>query len=157
MRLSIEIRETAFDPEAQARAFRQEAVGEAGAVASFLGLVRGAEGEELELTHYPGMTHTVIAGFAHEAQARFGVAAIAIIHRVGRMGPGEPIVQVLAASAHRRDALAAVDFLMDFLKSQAPFWKREHKEGAARWIEPTAQDHDDLARWKRAQDGASNP
>ena len=153
MSVSIDISVEPFDPEARARAFREGVSGQVGAVAGFVGLVRGTSSEQLELTHYPAMTQRVITGFAEEARTRFSLQAVAILHRVGLMAPGEPIVQVMTASAHRRDALAAVDFLMDLLKSQAPFWKREHKDGASRWIEPTETDHADLARWRWAQDG----
>lgn len=122
---------------------------ETGAVASFTGLARAERGQALalELEAYPGFTDTAIADFAEQAKARFGLQDYRIVHRVGRVAPGEAIVFVATAAAHRRAAFEACDFLMDYLKSRAPFWKKEHGPDGGRWIEPTARDRTDAQRW----------
>lgn len=119
-----------------------------GGVATFVGEVRADEGvEALELTHYEPLTLAGMHELADAAFERFELMGLLLAHRVGTMRPGEPIVCVSAAAIHRRDAIQAVDFAMDHLKSDAWFWKRELREGAWHWIEPRAQDHADLARW----------
>jgi molybdopterin synthase catalytic subunit len=137
-----------FDPGAALSAF---CAGRSatGAVASFVGLARGEPGAPvaLELEAYEGFTQAQIARLAENAIARFALHEVQIIHRIGPIGPGEAIVLVLTAAAHRRAAFEACDFLMDYLKSQAPFWKKEPGPDGARWIEPTAGDLADLARW----------
>lgn len=122
---------------------------ETGAVASFVGLARAEHGQTtvLELEAYPGFTDAAIADFAEEAKARFGLHDYRIVHRIGRIAPGEAIVFVATAAGHRRAAFEACDFLMDWLKSRAPFWKKEHGPDGDRWIEPTAQDRTDAERW----------
>lgn len=137
-----------FDPGALVSAFCQGRE-EVGAVATFTGLARAEGGETaiLELEAYPGFTEAQIGKIADEARARFGLIDLAILHRVGRIAPGEAIVFVATAATHRREAFEACDFLMDYLKSKAPFWKKEHGPAGARWIEPRAQDRADLARW----------
>ena len=122
---------------------------ETGAVASFTGLARAEKGAALalELEAYPGFTDTAIAAFADDAKERFGLQDYAIVHRVGRIAPGGGIVFVATAAIHRRAAFEACDFLMDYLKSRAPFWKKEHGPDGGRWIEPTAQDRTDAQRW----------
>lgn len=126
-----------------------------GAVASFTGLCRaeshGAPVEALELDCYPALAEPALAAHAAQAMARFDLANVLVMHRYGRILPGEAIVFVAAASAHRRAAFDAVDFLMDRLKTDAPFWKKEHGPDGARWIEPRAQDHTDAARWSRQE------
>ena len=139
-----------FDPGALLSAFcrgRQEV----GAVASFTGLARaeGGEAAALELEAYPGFTEREIGKTADHARVRFGLEDVEILHRVGRIAPGDAIVFVAAAARHRRAAFEACDFLMDYLKSRAPFWKKEHGPDGARWIAPTAQDHADLNRWEK--------
>ena len=120
-----------------------------GGVCTFVGEVRGADGvEALELSHYEPLTLPGMHELADSAFARFDLMGLLMVHRTGRMRPGEPIVCVSAAAAHRRDAIDAVDFCMDHLKSAAWFWKRELRHGEWRWIEPRAEDHSDLARWK---------
>lgn len=122
---------------------------ELGAVCSFVGEVRGEGGvESLELTHYEPLTLPGMHELADRAFARFDLMGLLMAHRVGVLRPREPIVCVSAAAAHRRDAIDAVDFCMDHLKSAAWFWKREKRGGGWRWIEPRAEDHADLARWK---------
>lgn len=119
-----------------------------GGVCTFVGEVRSGEGvEALELSHYEPLTLPGMHDLADKAHERFELMGLLMVHRVGRMMPGEPIVCVSAAARHRRDAINAVDFCMDHLKSAAWFWKRELRAGEWQWIEPRAEDHDDLARW----------
>lgn len=122
---------------------------ETGAVATFTGLARGENGSTtiLELEAYPGFTEAEIAKIADRARERFGLHDLMIQHRVGKIGPGEPIVFVATAAGHRRAAFEACDFLMDYLKSRAPFWKKEYGPQGTRWVEPTSQDHRDRDRW----------
>ena len=136
-----------FDPEAEHKAFR-DTVGGTGAIVAFTGLVRG-DGEDLTLTlsHYPDFTESQILGIAKQAERRWPLAGWRILHRVGTMKAEEPIVFVATASRHRRDAFEAADFLMDYLKSEAAFWKSEKVDGKTRWIEPRSQDIDDKKRW----------
>lgn len=120
----------------------------AGAIASFTGLVREDTGTEiLSLSHYPGFTESQIKLIADQAMCRWPLLGYAIYHRVGDMAVGEPIVFVATASAHRRAAFEACDFLMDYLKSEAPFWKQEQSRGSAQWIEPKQSDLSDKKRW----------
>ncbi len=122
---------------------------EAGGVVSFTGQVRtGDSVEALELRHYGPLTLPSMAALASVARDRWVLAGLLIIHRTGEMAPGEPIVLVAAAARHRRDAFAAADFVMDHLKSESWFWKREKRAGAWQWIEPRPDDFADLARWK---------
>ncbi len=122
---------------------------ESGAVASFVGIARGERGSAtaLELEAYPGFTEAEIGKMVAAAIERFSLHDALVIHRHGPIAPGEPIVLVATASAHRREAFEACDYLMDYLKSRAPFWKKEHGPAGARWVEPTARDLDDIARW----------
>lgn len=139
-----------FDPGALLTAFTAERR-ETGAVATFTGLARAEAGQAqiLELEAYPGFTEGQIGLIADEARTRFALHDLTVVHRVGRISPGEAIVFVATAASHRRAAFEACDFLMDYLKSRAPFWKKEHGPGGTRWIEPTAQDHADRERWGR--------
>ena len=125
---------------------------ESGAVASFVGIARGEGGRAtaLELQAYPGFTETEIGKMVETAVARWGLHDVLVIHRHGAIAPGEPIVMVATAASHRREAFEACDFLMDYLKSRAPFWKKEHGPAGARWVEPTARDLGDIARWDDA-------
>jgi molybdopterin synthase catalytic subunit len=145
----IRLLDQAFDPGALLSGFCQGRA-EVGAVASFTGIARAEAGATtiLELEAYPGFTEAEIGKIAEQARARFGLADLLILHRVGKIVPGEPIVFVATAAAHRREAFEACDFLMDYLKSRAPFWKKEHGPAGERWIEPRAEDHADLARWE---------
>ena len=144
----IRLTDQAFDPGGELNAFSAGRLG-SGAVASFLGLARGGPDQSvaLELEAYPGFTETRIAEFVRAAVERFALTDAAVIHRVGPIAPGEPIVLVLTAAPHRRAAFLACDYLMDYLKSRAPLWKKEHGPAGARWVEPTAGDASDLARW----------
>ena len=120
-----------------------------GAVVSFTGIARGEAGAvtALELEAYPGFTDVEIGRIAEAASARFSLHDLLIVHRTGKIAPGEAIVFVATAAGHRREAFEAADHLMDYLKSRAPFWKKEHGPAGARWIEPTDRDHADAARW----------
>ena len=144
----IRLTEAAFDPGALLTEFSQGRI-ETGAVATFTGLARAERGatQVLELEAYPGFTEAEITRIADEARRRWELHDLAILHRVGKIGPGEPIVFVATAAGHRRAAFEACDFLMDYLKSRAPFWKKEHGPDGERWIEPTPQDHSDRERW----------
>jgi molybdopterin synthase catalytic subunit len=148
----IKLQEEAFDPGVLLSGFCHGRA-EVGAVASFTGLARAEAGATtvLELEAYPGFTETEIAKIAEVARERFGLMDLLIVHRVGKIAPGEPIVFVAAASSHRRAAFQGCDFLMDYLKSRAPFWKKEHGPDGARWIEPRAEDHADIARWDESR------
>ncbi|HXR59053.1 MAG TPA: molybdopterin synthase catalytic subunit MoaE [Burkholderiales bacterium] len=117
-----------------------------GAVASFIGQVREVA---MTLEHYPGMTEKALKAIVDEARSRWNVIDCTVIHRYGELKPADPIVLVVVASAHRGDAFAACEFLMDYLKTRAPFWKKEETAEGARWVE--AKSSDDLAaeRWKR--------
>jgi molybdopterin synthase catalytic subunit len=116
-----------------------------GAVASFVGLVRDVE---MTLEHYPGMTERAIAKIVEEAQARWQVMNCTVIHRYGALKPNDQIVLVAVASAHRGDAFAACEFIMDYLKTQAPFWKKEQTADGTRWVEAKAVDDEAVERWK---------
>ena len=146
--MSIRLTDQPFDPGAMLTDFTRGRT-ETGAVATFTGIARAEKGATavLELEAYPGFTEAEIRRIAEQARSRFGLDDFAILHRVGKIAPGEPIVFVATAAGHRRAAFEACDFLMDYLKSKAPFWKKEHGPDGERWIEPTAQDHADRARW----------
>jgi molybdopterin synthase catalytic subunit len=118
-----------------------------GAVASFVGVVREVP---MTLEHYPGMTENSIRKIVEEAGTRWQVMDYSVIHRYGALQPGEQIVLVAVASAHRGDAFAACEFIMDYLKTQAPFWKKEHRPDCARWVEARASDDQAAERWQGA-------
>jgi molybdopterin synthase catalytic subunit len=145
---SISLTDRPFEPGALLTTFCAGR-DETGAVASFVGLARAEQGQAtaLELEAYPGFTDAAIAAFAEEAKTRFGLHDYRVVHRTGRVAPGEAIVFVATAAGHRRAAFEACDFLMDYLKSRAPFWKKEHRPDGERWIEPTARDRTDAERW----------
>lgn len=121
-----------------------------GAVASFLGVVRddGQGLVALSLEHYPGMTERALAHILARAKTRWPILDATIIHRVGRLALGEPIVLVAVAAVHRGEAFAACEFIMDYLKTEAPFWKQEHTESGARWVEARASDAAAAERWR---------
>lgn len=140
-----------IDPQAEFAAFLEE-LQEEGAVVSFLGIARprdrdGTRVERLFLDHHPRLTQASLDEIAQAAAARFGVTAVRVAHRCGEIAPGEPIVWVAAASLHRRAAFEAADYLMDRLKTDAVFWKREDGADGSRWIEPTEADRATRARW----------
>jgi molybdopterin synthase catalytic subunit len=132
-----------------------------GAVASFIGTVRdrngGRAGEvsAMELEHYPGMTEKSIEAMIDAALARFDIRAARVVHRVGPLQPGDQIVLVAVSSAHRGQAFQACEFLMDYLKTQAPFWKKETTAEGARWVDARVADDAALARWGIAADNAA--
>lgn len=126
-----------------------------GAVANLIGIARGrsAWGEEITglfLDHHPRLTQASLEEIASDAGRRFAISDALIVHRCGAIAPGEPIVLAAAAAAHRRAALTAVDYMMDRLKNEALFWKREDGPGGSVWIEPTDQDREDLSRWSES-------
>jgi molybdopterin synthase catalytic subunit len=144
------VQEAPFDLGAEA-ARLQQGREDVGGLASFLGICRGDGGlVAMELEHYPGMTERALTGIAAEACARWPLTGCTVIHRHGRLVPGDPIVLVLTASAHRVAALESCAFLIDWLKTRAPFWKREEfAGGAARWVEAKAEDDAAADRWAR--------
>lgn len=147
--VEINVSDTAFDAEIESANFRNKN-SRAGAIVTFLGQVRD-ENETvtaLKLDHYPGFTEQSINTIAQNAINRWELNAIKICHRVGELSPGETIVFVATAAAHRRAAFEAADYLMDYLKSEAPFWKQEITASGSRWIEPREQDIKDKARWR---------
>ncbi|MFG6440294.1 molybdenum cofactor biosynthesis protein MoaE [Roseateles sp. LKC17W] len=133
--------------------------GGVGAVVAFVGTVRehssGAAVSEMELEHYPGMTEAAIEAMVDEALARFDILGARVIHRVGRLLAREQIVLVLVSSAHRGQAFQACEFLMDYLKTQAPFWKKEHTPDGAHWVDARVADDEALARWGIAAGNAA--
>jgi molybdopterin synthase catalytic subunit len=124
-----------------------------GAVVTFSGICRGGEGSDpttaLTLEHYPGMAEAEIGRHADEAMTRWPLTGVTIIHRTGRILPGENIMVVLTASAHRQAAFQAAEFLMDYLKAHAPFWKREETAGGTDWVAAKTDDDDAAARWDK--------
>jgi molybdopterin synthase catalytic subunit len=122
-----------------------------GAVASFIGYVRGGDGlTALTLEHYPGMTEREIARIAAEAAARWILTGVTIIHRIGRLQVGERIVLVAVASSHRSAAFEACEFLMDYLKTRAPFWKQEERGGTIGWVDARESDDAAAERWHKS-------
>lgn len=144
----ITLTQEAFDPGAALTAFSAGRT-ESGAVASFVGLARGEAGRAtaLELEAWPEFTEQEIGKIVDTASRRFSLHDAAVIHRLGEIAPGEAIVMVMTAAAHRREAFEGCDFLMDYLKSRAPLWKKEHGPAGPRWIEPSARDLADAERW----------
>ena len=153
--MRVAVQSAAFDPGAELSAFSAGVEG-AGAVVSFTGLVRDEGGtlSAMEIEHYPGMTEKAIAGMVEEAVRRWSLADALVIHRHGRLSPGEAIMMVATAAPHRGDAFASAEFLMDYLKTQAPFWKKETTPQGARWVDARVQDDAALARWGIASSNA---
>jgi len=137
----IRVQQDDFDPGAEFERLRGNLQGSAGAVVSFIGLVRdlneGADITGMTLEHYPGMTEKALAAIAAEATARWKLIDAIIIHRIGPLAPNDRIVLVIAASAHRKDAFHACEFMIDALKTKAPFWKKETGSRGSRWITTT--------------------
>ena len=144
------MQEAAFDVAAETSALTAGRT-DVGGVASFLGVCRADDGlAAMVLEHYPGMTEAAIARIAAEAERRWTLTGCTVVHRVGRMLPGDPIVLVLTASPHRAAALESCAFLIDWLKTRAPFWKREEfADGGTRWVEAKAEDDQAAARWQQ--------
>lgn len=148
--ISIRVQPEDFDPGVEIAALHAGR-NDIGAVASFTGLVRADEGlESMTLEHYPAMTERALQAIATEADARWPLQAGIIIHRHGCLLPGERIVLVAVASPHRAAAFEACAFLMDWLKTKAPFWKREQSGGTSRWLEAKAEDDIATNRWRQA-------
>lgn len=141
-----------FDVSAEVAALTS-AKGNVGAVVTFIGLCRDEDGRlaALELQHYPGMAEAEISRIAKQALDRWPLTGLTVIHRHGKLEPGANIVLVVAASRHRRAAFEAADYLMDFLKTRAPFWKKEHLlgDGEGHWVEAKCEDDADAARWQK--------
>jgi molybdopterin synthase catalytic subunit len=150
---TIRIQQADFDVAQEIAALSKDRT-DIGAVVSFSGICRGSEQGEpiaaLTLEHYPGMAEAEIGRHADEALSRWPLQGLTIIHRFGRIAPGENIVLVVTASSHRQAAFEAAEFLMDYLKTNAPFWKREESQKGTSWVE--ARDHDDnaAARWTKS-------
>ncbi len=143
--IDVRIQAERFDSAALLAALEADGVG---AIASFTGLVRSDVGvTAIELEHYPAMTQASLQALATEAQSRWNLPGAIIVHRVGKMMVGEPIVFVAAASPHRAEALAACAFLIDRLKTDAPFWKKEYRGESAAWVEAKASDNARAANW----------
>lgn len=137
-----------FEPGALLAAFSVGRTG-TGAIVSFTGLARDDSGPQTRLTleAYPGFTERRIEEIGQQALGRFALTDLVVVHRIGEIAPGEAIVFVAAAARHRREAFEAADFMMDYLKSRAPFWKKEAGADEARWVEPTERDQHDARRW----------
>lgn len=151
MWLSVSVQQAPFDLATEEAALRQQA-GDAGALVVFQGMVRGNDNahrlQALHLEHYPGVTEDEITRIARAAAQRWPVMACRVVHRVGRLGVGEGIVLVIVASSHRSASFAAAEYLMDYLKTEAPFWKREEfADGQCHWVAAKASDDAARARW----------
>lgn len=144
----IKILDTPFNPAAKLEAFTKTNE-DAGAITSFLGQVRNETGSvnELYLEQYPGVTEAGIEDAVSKAKARWNLTDVLVIHRIGAMSVGEPIVLVATASKHRRAAFESCDYLMDYLKTEAVFWKRQTGADGTEWIEPRDEDYKDNDRW----------
>jgi len=141
--MKVAVQREDFDLSAEVRAISKDS--KVGAVASFVGLVRDVR---MTLEHYPGMTEAAIGKIVEQAASRWQVVDCTVIHRYGELEPNDQIVLVAVASAHRGDAFAACEFIMDYLKTQAPFWKKEHRAAGATWVEAKAADDEAAERWK---------
>jgi molybdopterin synthase catalytic subunit len=154
----VAIQTADFDVTAELRALSAGDLG-VGAITSFIGTVRtrndGLTVSAMELEHYPGMTERAIEAMIDEAQRRFDIRAARVVHRVGLLEPGEQIVLVAVSSAHRGLAFQACEFLMDYLKTQAPFWKKETTPEGACWVDARVTDDAALARWGIASNNAA--
>jgi len=157
-RVSIQTQD--FDLGAEVAALRAGDAG-VGAVASFIGTVRehseGQSVSEMELEHYPGMTERSIEAMIDEAQRRFDIRAARVVHRVGVLAAGAQIMMVAVTAGHRGQAFQACEFLMDYLKTQAPFWKKETSPEGARWVDARVADDAALARWGIVAGNAAGP
>jgi len=150
MPATIRLQTEDFDAAAEARLLTAGR-SDIGAVVTFAGICRGSEAGQpvtaLTLEHYPGMAEAEIAGHVEEAQRRWRLLGVTVIHRYGRLTPGDNIVLVVTAASHRGEAFAAAEFLMDYLKTRAPFWKREERPEGAAWVEAKASDDAAAQRW----------
>jgi molybdopterin synthase catalytic subunit len=148
--MKILVQAEAFELGAEVDAMREGRT-DIGAIASFVGLARdmndGSGVAAMTLEHYPGMTEKALGALVDEARSRWALLDVTVIHRVGRLLPGDPIVLVMVASSHRGEAFAACEFIMDYLKTQAPFWKKEETPQGERWVDARASDDAAAARW----------
>ena len=150
--MTVRVQQADFDLGAELTALR---AGDArvGALASFVGLVRdfshGTGVAEMTLEHYPGMTEKALQAIVEEARGRWDICGVRVIHRVGRLVPGDRIVFVAVASSHRGEAFAACEFIMDYLKTRAPFWKKEETAAGGRWVDARESDDHAAGRWER--------
>lgn len=146
----IRLQREDFDVAAEQRTMAQGRP-DIGAIVAFTGICRGGEGADaissMTLEHFPGMAEDEIARHVSEAEARWALKGVTVIHRYGTLVPGDNIVLVMTASAHRADAFAAAEFLMDYLKTSAPFWKREERAGQANWVAAKSEDDAAATRW----------
>ncbi len=144
----IRIQQADFEPGAEIAAL-EDSGGAAGAIATFIGMVRGDGGLiSMTLDHYAGMCESEIAAHAMEARKRWPILALRIVHRTGKLAPGDRIVFVGVASAHRQAAFQAAEFLMDYLKTRAPFWKLEQRAGEETWVSARNEDDASIRRWQ---------
>lgn len=150
--ITIRLQAEDFDAALEAKKLSQGRT-DIGAVVTFAGVCRSGEGDRaiaaLTLEHYPGMAEEEIARHAAEAQARWPLLGLTVIHRYGRLEPGDNIVLVVTASSHRSAAFEAAEFMMDYLKTQAPFWKREERVEGGTWVEARGEDDAAAARWSK--------
>ena len=147
---AVRVQQAPFDMGAELNAFAAQVAG-AGAVVSFSGITRDIASDALqvmEIEHFPGMTERALAAIRDRAITRFALADAMVLHRYGALAPAEPIMMVATAARHRGDAFAAAEFLMDYLKSRAPFWKKEVTASGAKWVEARAEDEAALDRWR---------
>ncbi|WP_455921943.1 molybdopterin synthase catalytic subunit MoaE [Pseudomonas putida] len=148
--MAVRVQGEAFDPGVEVNAMHAANVG-VGAVVSFVGYVRdfndGLEVSGMFLEHYPGMTEKALGKIVVEAEQRWPLLKVEVLHRIGALEPGEPIVFVGVASAHRQAAFDACNFIMDYLKTRAPFWKKEQTGAGERWVDGKASDEDAADRW----------
>jgi molybdopterin synthase catalytic subunit len=153
--MAVRVQREDFDISAEIAAFRRANPG-IGAIASFIGLVRdvndGGAVAGMTLEHYPGMTEKALAGIIAVAKGRWDIIDALVIHRVGELKPLDQIVLVVVTGAHRGEAFAACEFIMDYLKTQAPFWKKEQTPQGARWVEARASDDQAAERWSEPQE-----
>jgi molybdopterin synthase catalytic subunit len=148
--MPVRLQEADFDAASEVGALLEGRT-DIGAVVTFTGICRGTEDGDaisaITLEHYPGMTEAEIERHVEEAKRRWSLIEAAVVHRFGRIAPGRNIVLVVTASSHRHDAFAAAEFLMDYLKTRAPIWKREERGGRSRWIEARMSDDEAALRW----------
>ncbi|WP_420225776.1 molybdopterin synthase catalytic subunit MoaE [Pigmentiphaga litoralis] len=153
--MSVSVQHDDFDAGAELKALQQDP--SVGAIASFIGTVRDINAGEgvasMTLEHYPGMTEKALTEIVEQARARWALNGVRVIHRVGELRPTDQIVLVAVACRHRGDAFQACEFIMDYLKTQAPFWKKEVTADGARWVDARDSDHDAARRWGLPEQG----
>jgi len=148
--LYVSVQKEFFDFSVEIKNF-SETLGNIGAIVTFTGIVRGQKSKTLDymfIEHYPGMTETQIKLIVEDAFKRWKICDVLVIHRYGKLEPGEPIMMVATAAEHRKEAFEAAEYLMDYLKSRAPFWKKEVLNGEENWVDATSADEASLNRWR---------